>query len=83
VSELTEKPGRAEQLPAFCAHPTLVVHARDAAGGHAVCVVGYTTDKRFIIRNSWGTLWGDKGFAYASEAYINAGFYNESYGVAV
>jgi len=52
-------------------------------GGHAICVVGYTKDKRFIIRNSWGTAWGDKGFAYASEAYINAGFFNESYGVTV
>jgi len=52
-------------------------------GGHAVCIVGYRTDKRFIIRNSWGTSWGDHGFAYASEAYINAGFYNESYGVTV
>ncbi len=52
-------------------------------GGHAVCVVGYTTDNRFIIRNSWGTGWGDKGFAYASEAYINAGFFNESYGVSL
>ena len=41
------------------------------------------TDRRFIIRNSWGTAWGDKGFAYASEAYINAGFFNESYGVTI
>lgn len=52
-------------------------------GGHAVCVVGYTTSNRFIIRNSWGTAWGDKGFAYATEAYINAGFFSESYGVAL
>lgn len=52
-------------------------------GGHAICVVGYTKDKRFIIRNSWGTTWGDKGYAYASEAYINAGFFSESYGVTV
>ncbi|MGL4406866.1 MAG: C1 family peptidase [Zoogloea sp.] len=52
-------------------------------GGHAVCVVGYTTDGRFIIRNSWGTAWGDKGFAYASAAYIAAGFFNESYGVSL
>ena len=42
-------------------------------GGHAVAVVGYTTDKRFILRKSWGTAWGDKGFGYASEAYINGG----------
>ncbi len=52
-------------------------------GGHAICVVGYTKDKRFIIRNSWGAAWGDKGFGYASEAYINAGFFNESYGATV
>ncbi len=52
-------------------------------GGHAVCVVGYTADKRFIIRNSWGTPWGDKGFGYASEAYIQNAFFPESYGITV
>jgi C1A family cysteine protease len=52
-------------------------------GGHAVCIVGFTTDKRFIVRNSWGTAWGDQGFAYASEAYINDAFFDESYGVTV
>lgn len=32
-------------------------------GGHAVVVVGYD-DKagRFLMRNSWGTAWGDKGY---------------------
>jgi hypothetical protein len=54
-----------------------------ARGGHAICVVGYTSNGRFIIRNSWGPAWGDHGFAYASEAYINAGFFNESYGVTL
>jgi C1A family cysteine protease len=52
-------------------------------GGHAIAVVGYTADQRFIIRNSWGTAWGDKGFAYASEAYISQGFFAESYGVTL
>lgn len=52
-------------------------------GGHCVACVGYTADNRYIIRNSWGTGWGDKGYAYASEAYINAAFYNESYGVTL
>jgi C1A family cysteine protease len=52
-------------------------------GGHAVSVVGYTASGRFILRNSWGTTWGDKGFGYASAAYIAAAFFNESYGVTV
>ena len=52
-------------------------------GGHAVCVVGYKADGTFIIRNSWGTAWGDKGFAYATPAYINAAFFPESYGMTL
>jgi C1A family cysteine protease len=34
-------------------------------GGHAVLLVGYDKRKKvFIARNSWGTLWGDKGYFY-------------------
>ena len=51
-------------------------------GGHAICIVGYTPD-RFIIRNSWSTTWGDQGFGYASAAYIDKGFFTESYGVTL
>lgn len=29
-------------------------------GGHAVCIVGYTKDG-FIVRNSWGWDWADRG----------------------
>jgi hypothetical protein len=49
--------------------------------GHAVVVVGYTPE-RFIIRNSWGTPWGDKGFVYASFAYAAEAF-DDSYGVVL
>lgn len=52
-------------------------------GGHAVCAVGYRADGAIIIRNSWGTAWGDKGFAYAHPSYISAGFFDESYGVVL
>ncbi len=52
-------------------------------GGHAVALVGYRADGRFIVRNSWGTAWGDHGFGYPSEAYINGAFYTESYGVTL
>jgi C1A family cysteine protease len=51
-----------------------------ARGGHAVALVGYTPD-RFIVRNSWGTGWGDKGYAYASLAYAQDAF-TEAYGVS-
>ena len=52
-----------------------------ATGGHAVAIVGYRPG-RFIVRNSWGTGWGDKGFAYASLAYAQEAF-TEAYGVEV
>jgi Papain family cysteine protease len=52
-------------------------------GGHAVAIVGYTASGRFIVRNSWGTVWGDHGFGYVSAAYIAAGFFDESYGVTL
>ena len=36
-------------------------------GGSAVVIVAYDPDtRRFKIANSWGTGWGDKGFAYFS-----------------
>jgi hypothetical protein len=48
-------------------------------GGHAVAFVGYTHD-HFIVRNSWGRVWGDEGYAYASLPYASAAF-TEAYGV--
>jgi C1A family cysteine protease len=40
-------------------------------GGHAVCAVGFDDNKQvFIIRNSWGDNWGDKGYFYMPYAFI-------------
>jgi C1A family cysteine protease len=40
-------------------------------GGHAVLCVGYDRPKQhFIIRNSWGETWGDKGYFYMPYAYL-------------
>lgn len=34
-------------------------------GGHAVLLVGYdNTNQRFIVKNSWGQGWGDRGYFY-------------------
>lgn len=40
-------------------------------GGHAVMCVGYDDDRQvFIVRNSWGTNWGDGGYFYMPYTYM-------------
>lgn len=40
-------------------------------GGHCVVVVGYDDVRGvFIVRNSWGAGWGDKGYCYFPYAYL-------------
>ncbi len=50
-------------------------------GGHCVALVGYVNG-RFIVRNSWGTGWGDKGFAHAADSYARVAF-TEAFGVVL
>ncbi len=41
-------------------------------GGHAVTAVGYNdSEKRFVIRNSWGTSWGMQGYFSMPYDYIS------------
>jgi len=49
-------------------------------GGHAVLAVGYDDAKKIagqtgalLIRNSWGTGWGDKGYGWLPYAYVLRG----------
>lgn len=49
-------------------------------GGHAVVAVGYNDNYvigpdrgAFIIRNSWGTGWGEKGYGYLPYKYVTTG----------
>jgi C1A family cysteine protease len=49
-------------------------------GGHAVVAIGYNDAKKIgkekgaiLIRNSWGTEWGDKGYGWLPYAYVASG----------
>jgi C1A family cysteine protease len=49
-------------------------------GGHAIDAVGYDDGKKigkekgaFLIRNSWGTDWGEAGYGWMPYAYVEAG----------
>jgi C1A family cysteine protease len=45
--------------------------AENLLGGHAVLVVGFDTEKGYwIVRNSWGTGWGEGGYFYMPFAYL-------------
>jgi len=40
-------------------------------GGHAVILCGYNDNtKEFILRNSWGSYWGENGYFYLPYSYI-------------
>ena len=43
----------------------------EVLGGHAVLAVGYDDSaQRFVVRNSWGTSWGKKGYFTMPYAYL-------------
>lgn len=56
---------------------TLPKDTEELLGGHAVLIVGYKyikDDLYFIVRNSWGEQWGDKGYFYLPVEYIKKGY---------
>lgn len=45
----------------------------ESLGGHAMLLVAFNSEtKQFIVRNSWGTSWGDQGYASIDYAYFDA-----------
>jgi hypothetical protein len=59
--------------------------ANDLDGGHALVFAGYrhvNGQRQFLVHNSWGATWGDRGYAYVSEAMLK-GFLRTAYKVVV
>jgi hypothetical protein len=57
--------------------PTEKEKQRNKHGRHAMLAVGYSdTDQLFIVRNSWGTDWGDEGYCYLPYDYLMSDEYN-------
>merc|ERR1712099_56349 len=44
---------------------------------HAVTAVGYTS-KFVLVKNSWGSSWGDNGFVKFTRGYSNCGLFGYS-----
>lgn len=55
IRYIVEKAVREIELP-------IISREGRATSGHAVAIVGYTKDG-FVIQNSWGETWGNRGFA--------------------
>jgi len=51
--------------------PMPKVRKEEFLGGHAVMLVGCSDSKKeWIVRNSWGPEWGDKGYFYLPYEYL-------------
>lgn len=58
------------------------VEGEKVLGGHAVAVVGFDdTREVFIVRNSWGENWGDKGYFYMPYSFITSKDYASDFWV--
>jgi C1A family cysteine protease len=59
------------KLDGIIAEPSEDETRSDIHANHAMLCVGYNlTKKVFIVRNSWGKEWGDKGYCYIPFSYM-------------
>ena len=60
-----------QRKPGMVPMPTDKESSRESHSGHAMLCVGYSdTDEVFIVRNSWGSDWGDGGYCYMPYRYL-------------
>jgi C1A family cysteine protease len=63
--------------------PTQSDYSKSGFGGHAMCVIGYDdymNGGSFLLMNSWGTEWGNKGFTWVRYSDFKE-FNVEAYGL--
>jgi C1A family cysteine protease len=54
--------------------------SEQSVGGHAVLAVGYNdSTRRFLVRNSWDTDWGMKGYFTMPYEYLAGGHYADDF----
>ena len=55
----------------FIQRPTNDEISTNEYGNHAMVICGYSEEEKiFIVRNSWGTKFGDKGYCYIPYSYV-------------
>lgn len=61
-----------EPVAGFIPMPSADEKQDEKHGNHAMVLCGYSDDKKvFIVRNSWGTAFGDRGYCYIPYSYIS------------
>jgi C1A family cysteine protease/uncharacterized tellurite resistance protein B-like protein len=80
----TYKTFDAHRRPGLVPMPSTQEASRKDHGAHAMLCVGYSDkDQVFIVRNSWGSQWGDKGYCYMPYDYILSEKHNLGYNAII
>lgn len=70
-----------QKRPGLVPMPSAKERSRESHSGHSMLCVGYSDpDRLFIVRNSWGTSWGDDGYCYIPYDYMMNTEFNDTDG---